>query len=97
MQLTIDFDDAGRLAALAHIAEVMEFSANSDNDSFRSLDPHDVISAMRVVLEAFDDSLSYIDSPYGSDDVGKDAGSLGFRMIEIGQRLLDMKNEVHTP
>ena len=94
MQLTVEFDDASRITALAQLAEMMELSSNNDIEAIRCIYPHDVVSAMTVVLEALDDVLTYIDSPYQvSQSVGNEASTMAHRMLTIGQRILDMKNE----
>lgn len=94
MQLTVEFDNANRIAALAQIAEIMKLSSKNDIEAIRGIYPGDVVSAMTVVLEALDDALNYIDSPYQvSQSVGSEASTMAHRMRTIGQRILDVKNE----
>ena len=94
MQLTVEFDDASRIAALAQIAEIMELSYKDDVDAIRCIYPRDIISAVDVFLNALDNVLTYIDSPYQvSQSVGSEASTMAHRMQTIGQRILDMKNE----
>ena len=94
MKLTIEFENASRIAALAQIAEIMELASNNDIEAIRGIYPRDVVSAMTVVLEALDNVLTYIDSPYQvSQSVGNEASTMAHRMLTIGQRILDMKNE----
>ena len=94
MQLTVEFDDASRIAALAQIAEILELTSKNDTEAIRCIYPGDVVSAMTVVLEALDNVLTYIDSPYQmSQSVSSETSTMAHRMLTIGQRILDMKNE----
>ena len=94
MQLTLEFDNASRIAALAQIAEIMELSHKDDVDAIRGIYPRDVVSAMTVVLDALNDVLTYIDSPYQmSQSVNSETSTMAHRMLTIGQRILDMQNE----
>ena len=94
MQLTVEFENASRIAALAQIAEMMELAHKGDNDAIRGVYPRDIISAVDVFLNALDIVLTYIDSPYQvSQSVGSEASTMAHRMQTIGQRILDMKNE----
>lgn len=94
MQLTVEFENANRIAALAQIAEIMELSYKDDVDAIRGIYPRDIISAVDVFLNALDNVLTYIDSPYQvSQLVGSEASTMAHRMQTIGQRILDMKNE----
>ena len=94
MQLTVEFEDASRIAALAQIAEIMKLSFDKDGDAIQCIYPLDVVSAMNIVLDALDNVLTYIDSPYQvSQSVGNEASTMAHRMLTIGQRILDMKNE----
>lgn len=91
MHLTIEFNDADQIATIAHLAEIMMLSRKNAVDDMKALYPHDVISAARALMEAFDDVLSHIDSPYEcSVEDGKLAGSLAYRMQGIGERILEM-------
>jgi len=94
MQLTVEFEDASRIAALAQIAEILELTSKNDTEAIRCIYPGDVVSAMTVVLEALDNVLTYIDSPYQmSQSVSSETSTMAHRMLTIGQRILDMKNE----
>jgi len=94
MQLTVEFEDASRIAALAQIAEIMKLSFDKDGDAIQCIYPLDVVSAMNIVLDALDNVLTYIDSPYQvSQSVGSEASTMAHRMLTIGQRILDMQNE----
>ena len=94
MQLTVEFEDASRIAALAQIAEIMKLSFDKDGDAIQCIYPLDVVSAMNIVLDALDNVLTYIDSPYQvSQSVGSEASTMAHRMQTIGQRILDIKNE----
>ena len=94
MQLTVEFDDASRIAALAQLAEMMELTHKGDSDAIRGIYPLDIISVTNRFLDAFDNVLDHIDSPYQvSQSVGGEASTLAHRMLTIGQRILDMKNE----
>lgn len=92
MQLTVEFEDADQIATLAHLAEILSLSRNNVDDiHFGSINPADVINSVRDLLEAFDDVLNHMDSPYsGSDEDGKLAGSLACRMQEISEQILEM-------
>lgn len=95
MQLTIEFNDADQIATIAHLSEIMMLSRKNAVDAMKALYPHDVICAVRALMEAFDDVLSHIDSPYEcSIEDGKLAGSLAYRIQGIGERILEMKNEL---
>jgi len=95
MQLTIEFEDAAQIATIAHLAEIMSLSRKSDTSQMRALYPTDVIRTVRDLLESFDRVLNYMDSPYVvSEEDGKLAGSLAYRMQGIGERILEMKNEL---
>ena len=65
MQLTVEFEDASRIAALAQLAEMMELTHKGDSDAIRGIYPLDIISATNRFLDALDNVLDYIDSPYG--------------------------------
>jgi hypothetical protein len=94
MQLTVEFDDADQIATLAHLAEIIDLSRKNDTDKMHTLYPRSVIDAVRSLMEAFDNVLSHIDSPYEvSENVGNDAGSLAHRMREISGHILEMKTE----
>jgi hypothetical protein len=94
MQLTVEFDDASRIAALAQLAEMMELTHKGDSDAIRGIYPLDIISATNRFLDALDHVLDHIDSPYQvSQSVGSEASTMAHRMQTIGQRILDMKNE----
>ena len=94
MQLTVEFEDASRIAALAQIAEIMKLSFDEDGDAIQYVYPLNVVSAMNIVLDALDNVLTYIDSPYQvSQSVGNEASTMAHRMLTIGQRILDMQNE----
>ena len=94
MQLTVEFEDASRIAALAQIAEIMKLSFDKDGDAIQCIYPLDVVSAMNIVLDALDNVLTCIDSPYQvSQSVGSEASTMAHRMLTIGQRILDMQNE----
>lgn len=92
MQLTVEFEDADQIATLAHLAEILSLSRNNVDDiHFGSINPADVINSVRDLLEAFDDILNHMDSPYsGSDEDGKLASSLACRMQEISEQILEM-------
>jgi hypothetical protein len=95
MQLTIEFDHADQIADIAHLAEIMSLSRKNDTVQMHALYPRDIISSVTALIESFDEALNYIDSPYVcSEEDGKLAGSLACRMQEIGQRILEMKNEL---
>ena len=92
MQLTVEFEDADQIATLAHLAEILSLSRNNKEDAhLGSIYPGDVINSVRDLLEAFDDVLNHIDSPYAcSVEDGKLAGSLAYRMQGISERILEM-------
>jgi hypothetical protein len=95
MQLTIECKDAGQIATIAHLAEMVSLSHKNGVADMKTLYPHDVICAVRDLMEAFDDVLSHIDSPYiCSEEDGKLANSLAYRLQGIGERILEMKNEL---
>jgi hypothetical protein len=94
MKLTVEFYDASRIATLAQIAENMDLFHRNDVNAIRSIYPRNIISAVDAFLNALDNVLDYIDSPYQvSQSVGSEASTMAHRMQKIGQRILDMKIE----
>jgi len=95
MQITIEFKDADQIAALAHIAEIVEFSREGDAGKIQSLYTRDVINSMAFLLEAFDNVLNYIDSPFALPEMPEEeAVFLVIRMRNIGERILKLRDEI---
>jgi hypothetical protein len=64
MQLTVEFENADQIAAIAHLSQIMAMAGKSDELGMVTLYPPDVMQAINKMMDALEDALSYMDSPF---------------------------------
>lgn len=94
MQLTVEFKDADQIAAIAHLSQILALARNNDDLGMKTLYPPDVMRSLNVLMDAIDEVLVHIDSPFiFSDDDGKYASIVAQKMQRIGAKIMDMGQE----
>jgi len=94
MQLTVDFEDADQIAAIAHLSQILALARNNDDLGMKTLYPPDVMRSLNVLMDAVSEVMDHIDSPFNlSDEYGKYASIVAQKMQHIGAGILDMGQE----
>lgn len=92
MQLIVEFENADQIAAIAHLSQIMAIAGKSDELGMVTLYPPDVMQAINKMMDALEDALSYMDSPFQlSDEDGKFAGAVALKMQKISEQILEME------
>lgn len=90
MQLTVDFEDADQIAAIAHLSQILALARKNDDFGMKTLYPPDVMRSLNVLMDAVSEVMDHIDSPFNlSDEDGKYASIVAQKMQHIGAGILD--------